>query len=57
MQTGVSGILPSLFESITEEEEKDTVSVNCSINVLNEVLKDILLSRRLWAAISPDLNL
>jgi hypothetical protein len=33
-----------------------TYAVNCSINVLKEVFEDRLISRRLWPAVSPDVN-
>jgi hypothetical protein len=54
-----------LFESITEEDKTcgDFIqdgaiahTANYSINVLNEMFEDRLISRRLWPARSPGLN-
>jgi hypothetical protein len=61
----VTDILRPFFESITEEEKtygyfmQDGATGhtgNYSINVLNEVFEDRLISGGLWPARSPDLN-
>jgi hypothetical protein len=31
-------------------------AANCSINILNMVFEDRLISRSLWSPVSPDLN-
>jgi hypothetical protein len=61
----VTDILRPFFDSITEEENtygyfrQDGATAHTatySINVLNEVFEDRLVSRGLWPARSPDLN-
>jgi hypothetical protein len=61
----VSDILRPFFGSITEEEEtygyfmQDGATAHTatySINVLNEVFENRLISRGLWPSRSPDLN-
>jgi hypothetical protein len=61
----VTDILRPFFESIKDEEKtydcfiQDGATAHTadySINVLNEVFEDRLISRGLWPARSPDLN-